>query len=392
MPAQLSADVVVIGSGICGCLAAERLARSGRSVLILEAGPRVTRAQLVLAYRRAARKGDWMAPYPPTAWAPHPTYQPHEGSDTDQDTGHDPGSPSDAQGNGYLVQAGPYPYPAEYIRAVGGTTWHWAAQMWRYLPNDFRIRSLYGVGQGLADHLRGPGALVLRGRGQDGRLGGARTPARRGPGRSRCSRWRRCGPCGASASGSRRGGYPVVSNTTARNSRPYDGRPACCGANNCQPICPVDAQYTGGVAVAAAERAGVRIEPNAVVYRIEHDPRGRIAAVHYYDPDKGSHRVTGRQFILAANGIESPKLLLMSASADVPERAGQQLGHGGAQPLRPPEQLAHLRRRRGALARARSAESGVDQHPARRAVPLASMPRSAWTSPTSRRCAMSPRT
>ena len=34
------------------------------------------------------------------------------------------------------------------------------------------------------------------------------------------------------------GGYPVVSNTTARNSRPYGGRPACCGANNCQPICP----------------------------------------------------------------------------------------------------------------------------------------------------------
>ena len=40
------------------------------------------------------------------------------------------------------------------------------------------------------------------------------------------------------------GGYPVVANTTARNSCPYAGRPACCGANNCQPICPIDAQYT----------------------------------------------------------------------------------------------------------------------------------------------------
>ena len=44
----------------------------------------------------------------------------------------------------------------------------------------------------------------------------------------------------------------------------------------------------------------------------EHDPQGRIAAVHYYDPDKNSSRVIGRVFILAANGIESPKLLLLS--------------------------------------------------------------------------------
>jgi len=147
MPDRLSADIVVIGSGICGSLLAERLARTGASVLILEAGPRVTRDQLVLSYRNAPRKGDWMAPYPPSWWAPHPTYQPHQGSVTDQETRHAPGSPSDAQGNGYLVQAGPYPYPAEYIRVVGGTTWHWAAHMWRNLPNDFRMRSLYGVGK-----------------------------------------------------------------------------------------------------------------------------------------------------------------------------------------------------------------------------------------------------
>src|SRR4051812_45497418 len=60
MTHELSADVVVIGSGICGCLAAERLARTGRSVLILEAGPRVTREQLVLNYRtRPARATGW---------------------------------------------------------------------------------------------------------------------------------------------------------------------------------------------------------------------------------------------------------------------------------------------------------------------------------------------
>src|SRR3954462_1565902 len=39
------------------------------------------------------------------------------------------------------------PYPAEYIRIVGGSTWHWAAQAWRVLPNDMKIKSLYGVGR-----------------------------------------------------------------------------------------------------------------------------------------------------------------------------------------------------------------------------------------------------
>ena len=46
MADQLSADIVVIGSGICGCLAAHRLAQEGASVLILEAGPRLDRGRI----------------------------------------------------------------------------------------------------------------------------------------------------------------------------------------------------------------------------------------------------------------------------------------------------------------------------------------------------------
>lgn len=41
-------------------------------------------------------------------------------------------------------------------------------------------------------------------------------------------------------------------------------------------------------------------------------------AVDYYEPNKTSHRVTGKIFILAANGMESPKLLLLSASDKFP--------------------------------------------------------------------------
>ena len=80
--------------------------------------------------------------------------------------------------------------------------------------------------------------------------------------------------------------YPVVANTTARNSRTYDGRPACCGNNSCQPICPIDAQYHGGIAADAAEAAGAKLIANANVYQLEHDAQGRIAAALITTPTR----------------------------------------------------------------------------------------------------------
>jgi choline dehydrogenase-like flavoprotein len=298
MPDALSADVVVIGSGIIGSLAAQRLASQGASVLILESGPRLDRGRLVENYRNAAYKGDWMAPYPFTPSAPQPDFTPKD--------------------NGYLIQTGPAPYPAMYIRAVGGTTWHWAAHAWRVLPNDLRLKSLYGVGKDWPITYDDLEPYYYEAEVKIGVSGAPNTGSPRVkpfPMEPVAEPWamrrfrERLAPAG----------YEVVSNTTARNSRAYDGRPACCGNNNCQPICPIDAQYHGGLAADAAEAAGVKLIPNAIVYRIEHDARGRIVAVHYYEPNKASHRVTGKTFILAANGIESPKLLLLSASDKYPK-------------------------------------------------------------------------
>jgi choline dehydrogenase-like flavoprotein len=44
-----------------------------------------------------------------------------------------------------------------------------------------------------------------------------------------------------------------------------------------------------------------------------------VVAALYYDPNKGTHRVTGKTFIVAANGIESPRLLLLSTSDKFPK-------------------------------------------------------------------------
>ena len=47
MSDTLSADVVIVGSGVAGAMTGYSLARAGVKVLILEAGPRVDRAQAV---------------------------------------------------------------------------------------------------------------------------------------------------------------------------------------------------------------------------------------------------------------------------------------------------------------------------------------------------------
>lgn len=297
MAEPVSADFVVVGSGIIGSIVARRLAEAGASVLILEAGPRVTRAELVARFRNSPRRSDWMSPYPPVPWAPHPIYQPEQ--------------------NNYLVQAGPYPYAAEYVRQVGGTSWHWAAHAWRNVPNDFRIKALYGVG---VDWPFGYDELEPFYQEAEEIMGVSGAPNTGSPRSKPFPMEPVAEPYAMRRIRERLAGtYEVVTNTTARNSRSYDGRPACCGNNSCQPICPIDAQYHGGLAAQSAEAAGATLLANANVYKLEHDEKGQISAALYYDPDKGSHRVTGKVFIVAANGIESPRLLLLSASDKFPK-------------------------------------------------------------------------
>ena len=116
--------------------------------------------------------------------------------------------------------------------------------------------------------------------------------------------------------------FDVVTEPVARNSRPYDGRPTCCGNNNCMPICPIGAMYNAITHVEKAELAGAVIRPQAVVYKLEVNDQQQITAALFKDAQGNEHRAEGKYFVLAANGIETPKLMLMSTSDKNPLGVG----------------------------------------------------------------------
>jgi choline dehydrogenase-like flavoprotein len=321
-------DVLVIGSGVMGALIAARMAKAGKSVTILEAGPRVTRAEIVEVFRNAPIKLSLTNIKLQGAGSPFPNPP------------HIPSTYGD-----YLQQTGPVSYPTKYLRVVGGTTWHFGSALWRMIPNDFKIQSLYGHGRDwpmsyeelepyYCEAEEELGVSGMSGQDESGH-GGGEFPPRSKP-------FPMAGlpiPYFQQRLAEQLlvGGYNPIYEPNGRATAAYKERPLCSGNNNCNPVCPSGAKYDGSRHVDEAERFGARVFDNSVVYKIEADDQGKITAVRYKKPDGTEHRMTARYFVLAAYGIESPKLLLMSTSEKYPngianssDQVGRNLmGHTG---------------------------------------------------------------
>lgn len=296
------ADVVVVGSGVVGAMIADQLSGAGHAVLMLEAGPRIQRAQAVENWRNmpfANRVGsDFQGLFPQSPMAPAPLYFPP---------------------NNYVGLSGPdgQGFQQGYLRVVGGTTWHWAASSWRHLPVDLRMKSTYGVGRDWPISYDELEPYYCRAEEQMG-VAGPNDPAQQSP--SERSKpypmdmvpWSYGDKRFAEVVNAH--GYRSVPIPQGRSTRPWNGRPTCCGNNNCQPICPIGAMYNGIHHVQTAEAKGTALLPEAVAYRIDTDANNRITAVHWYDKEKKSHKATGRHFVIACNSLETPRLLLLAAN------------------------------------------------------------------------------
>ncbi len=115
----------------------------------------------------------------------------------------------------------------------------------------------------------------------------------------------------------------------ARNSVDFQDRPTCCGSASCIPICPIGAKYDASMHCRRAERKGARLLDSATVVALETSTDGDITRARIKCADGDEASLTAKVFVLAAHAIESPRLLLNSASEACPKglaNASDQVG------------------------------------------------------------------
>jgi choline dehydrogenase-like flavoprotein len=115
-------------------------------------------------------------------------------------------------------------------------------------------------------------------------------------------------------------------------SQPRDGRAACQSCGHCVYYgCEFGAKSSSLVtAIPRAVATGrCEIRADSTVHRVETNASGRATGVVYWDKEGTARRQAARSVILAANGAETTRLLLLSASPTFPDGLANSSGAVG---------------------------------------------------------------
>ncbi len=348
-------DVVIVGAGVAGAIAAKQLSEQGKTVLILEAGTGYAltlegfQSHIETFYGAVNKNAN--SPYPKNPNALSPT----DGA------------------NYYFEEKGPLPLSGSYTRVLGGTTMHWEGKTIRMLPKDFKLQTNYGQGvdwpisyedlqpyyrkaefeigvSGNTEQQKSLGVPFIDGyvlpmtelppSYLDGKVseGLGEAEASIGDGESQETKKLELStfPQGRNSIPNpdyKRPGFKenelrphefVPEGVASLNPLEYGER--CQGNANCVPICPVQAKYDARKTlntIAFPER--VHLFPQAVAYKVNIGENGRVDSIdfkHYLDKNSPEHTVgtaKGKLFVLATNAVENAKLMLAS---DLPSTSG----------------------------------------------------------------------
>ena len=304
-------DFVVVGSGAAGGVLAKELSTAGFDVVVLEQGPwqqpdQFTHDELAKERQLATMN---------RAFEPVQTFR---------RSAAEPARVNAARG-------------MLYRRAVGGSSVHFAANYWRFRPIDFREQSKWGSisGTGFADWPITYEELEPYYTKVDWEIGVSGAPGPFDPPRSRPYP---LPPMPNKSSGAlleraaRALGLHAQVAPMAILSEPRDGRSACMACGHCSYYgCEFGAKSSSLVTVipkaVATGRCEIRTESTA--FRVETDAKGRATGVAYYDRAGAERRQRARAVLLAANGAETARLLLMSTSPAFPHGLANSSGAVG---------------------------------------------------------------
>jgi quinoprotein glucose dehydrogenase len=295
----IETDILIVGSGITAALMAARLAETTRRrVTVVEAGGATT------AFRDRGRARERWVAYGESPWQ-----RDHL---------------DDQNARGVTWGFSPSMH-------VGGLAMHWGGITPRYSPEDFRLRTLYGVGDDwpLTYEELDPFYQEAEERmGVAGEQGPAQYDPRGKPyplpplplsyNLALLREW-----AGAAD-------IPAWGTPSAKNSVPHAGRAQCQRCDTCYPVCPTGAKYSPDFTWDALSASGkVELVTNVLVRRLETQPRtGRIVRATGNTTDASGEPVTlvANTFVLAAGYVWTPHLLLLSRDASHPEGLANRSG------------------------------------------------------------------
>ena len=352
-------DVVIVGSGFAGSLIANELAKAHKKIVILEAGdsvPTNINDYMQRFYTATAKVPE--SPYPPSLFdengqafkngrliedpnktaAGRPTALSLNANDWADGT------------TSYLVQNKQSkseqltPFSSTYDRVAGGTS-HWLGTSLRFVPNDFRMKTKYGesvpqfvdwpIGYDdlVDDYHKAEEEMGVSGNAEEQSFFGISFPAGQGypmpqipnslTDRAIANALKNLDPARTAFLGMEQPPTEIKVRglPAARNSQPYKGRRACAGNTNCIPICPIQAKYDPTVSLNdALNHKHVEMISNAVAYDIVVGSDGKVSEIKYIKYALDGTRIATREnrsikakiYVIAANAIETPRLLLMS--------------------------------------------------------------------------------
>ena len=300
-PFDMSDDsvVVVIGTGAGGGVLANELAQRGVSVVALEAGGRYLPEDYI--------NDEWES-FGQLAWL----------------------DPRTTSGD-WRVARDFSGLPAWIVKAVGGTTTHWAGASLRFQPHEWKAATTYGNVQGAslldwpidADEMAPWYDLAEK------KLGVTRTNDMPGlPGSNNYKVFE----AGAKALGYKE----VHTGRMAINSVESDGRLACQQTGFCFQGCKWGAKWSAAYTdIPRGEATGnLEVRERAHVLRIEHGEDGRVNGVVYADAEGVEQKQMARAVCVAGNSFESPRMLLNSATSMYPDGLANSSGQVGRNYMR----------------------------------------------------------